>query len=109
MLVYCDILEHLLAHIMIVEASISDPYHEYALIDGVGLGGIKMIAGLLNDWYAGSIPKETDWQYQSWLLVKDRKSEYKGLLKRAQRAMCTLGVKGSLKKESSKAFFQIFK
>ena len=98
MLAYCDLLEHLLAHIMIVEASITD--RDYVVASGAGIGGMKMIVGKLNDWYAGSTPAEDNWELQAWLLVKDRRSEYRGLLKRGQRALCTLGVSGSLKKTS---------
>jgi hypothetical protein len=105
MLAYCNILEHLLAHIMIVEASITDS--DYVIFDGAGLGGIKIIVSMLNDWYADSPPKETSWQYNAWLLIKDRYSEYKGLLKRAQRAMCTLGKNGSLKKLSFKKDYNL--
>jgi hypothetical protein len=83
---------------MIVEASITD--NDYIIFDGAGLGGVRMMVGLLNDWYAGAPPKETDWQYNTWLSIKDRRSEYNGLIKRAQRAMCTLGKSGSLKKLS---------
>lgn len=99
MLVYCDMLEHLLTHIMIVEVIIADPY---SFLDVVGYGGIKILISKMNDWYAGYPPKETSWEYPCWLKIKDRQSEYKGLLKRAQRAFSTLGIKGRLKTLSAR-------
>lgn len=102
MLAYCDLLEHLLAHIMIAEALKTDNLYE--MIDKAGIGGLEMIVAKLNDWYNGNPPSESSWEYYSWLSVKDRRSEFKGLLKRGQRALCAIDCPGSLKKLSQSRF-----
>lgn len=102
-LVYCTIFEHLLAHILIVEAYpfIKDKTEDML----VGAGGIYMIVGKLNDWYNGYPPLETSWEYPTWVQIKDRKDEYDALIKRAQKCLAKANVFVRLSELSSLDMF----
>lgn len=103
-LVYCTIFEHLLAHILIVEAYpfIKDKLPKDML---VGVGGINMMVGKLNDWYNGYPPSETSWEYPTWLQVKDHKDEYDALIERAQKSLAKVNMSVRLSELSSMDMF----
>ena len=90
MLVYCDAIEHLLAHILIAEALETDKSGK--MMPGVGIGGINMMAGKLNDWYGGHPPAENNWERFAWEKVKKREANYRKLLARAQSVYSRLGI-----------------
>lgn len=93
-LVYCDLLEHLKLHILIAEMYIADPGN---IERGLGIGGASIIISIANDWYNGDSPKETSTYYQAWKKIENRRGEYKGLMKMAQRCFCTIGMPRKLK------------
>lgn len=100
MLVYCDAIEHLLAHVLIVEA-LGDG-NNGNMVPGAGVGGVNMIAAKLNDWFGGRPPIETNWERFAWEKVKSRKAKYDKLLARAQRACDRLGIDRDLSEVSER-------
>lgn len=100
MLVYCDAIEHLLAHVLIVE-TLGDGDNGN-MMPGAGVGGVNMIAAKLNDWFGGRPPIETNWERFAWEKVKDRKAKYDKLLARAQRAYDKLGIDRDLSEVSER-------
>lgn len=100
MLVYCDAIEHLLAHVLIVEALGDDD--DDNMMPGAGVGGVSMLVAKLNDWFDGHSPIETNWERFAWEKVKGRKAEYKKLLARAQRAYDRIGIDRDLSKVSER-------
>ncbi len=75
-LVYCDLLEHLLLHLKIVE----EPKPLISEVK-VGIGGIvNFIVPELNDIYSG-IQYNQEWKQEVVLKVIDRKSDFFKLLK----------------------------
>lgn len=100
MLVYCDAIEHLLAHVLIVEALGEGSRGN--MMPGAGVGGVHMIAAKLNDWFGGRPPIETNWERFAWEKIKGRKAKYDKLLTRAQRAYDKLGIDRDLSKASER-------
>lgn len=100
MLVYCDAIEHLLAHVLIVE--VLGDGDNGNMVPGAGVGGVNMIAAKLNDWFGGCPPIETNWERFAWEKVKGRKAKYDKLLARAQRAYDKLGIDRDLSEVSER-------
>ncbi len=100
MLVYCDAIEHLLAHVLIVEALGDDGGAN--MMPGAGVGGVSMLVAKLNDWFGGHSPIDTNWERFAWEKIKRREAEYKKLLARAQRAYDRLDIDRDLSKVSER-------
>ena len=100
MLVYCDAIEHLLAHVLIVEALGDDGGAN--MMPGAGVGGVSMLVAKLNDWFGEHPPIETNWERFAWEKIKRRETEYKKLLARAQRAYDKLDIDRDLSKVSER-------
>lgn len=78
-LVYCDYLEHLFLHILIVE----NPSKEKNKNEAVGIGGIiNHLVPQLNDLYSGWIPQKKQWRQRCFDRVKESKDVYLVLVKR---------------------------
>ena len=77
-IVYCDLLEHLLLHILICE----NPSNDKNKCEMVGLGGVvNFIVPELNDVYSGWVSKQV-WQNNCHNVIIDEKNVYMILLKR---------------------------
>ena len=78
-LVYCNLLEHLLLHVKIVEEPRNAEANEHEL-PGIG-GAVNFICKELNDIYAGKEPSE-DWRKKVAEVVKNSFDDYILILKR---------------------------
>ena len=77
-LVYCNYLEHLLLHVLIVEKSV-----ENAEVMPFGLGGIMFfLVPELNDWYSGYYKNSSKegWRRNCYEVVKDNEDTYLEIL-----------------------------
>lgn len=80
-LCYCDLLEHLLLHILICEYPSSDKN----LLEAVGIGGVlNFIVPELNDVYSG-YESGLAWQRKCHSIIKENKDVYLELIKRAKK------------------------
>jgi hypothetical protein len=70
-LVYCNILEHLLLHIKIVQEFYTDD-------NSLGIGGVGMITDQINCYY--QCPPTAGWQFYTYCPIKDRYDDYIHLL-----------------------------
>lgn len=80
-LTYCNYLEHLLLHILIVEENATNNNKK----EEVGIGGIiNFIVPELNDWYSGYYQEKVNnsWQYNCYIVVKDNEDVFLELIKR---------------------------
>ena len=80
-LAYCNYLEHLLLHILIVEENATREDKEAE----VGIGGIiNFIVPELNDWYSGYFKGKDSkaWQVNCYKIVKDNEDTYLALIER---------------------------
>ena len=71
-IIYCDFLEHLFLHILIME----NPNYKKA-----GIGGIIFITPDLNDFYSGFNTSQ-EWKKKSYEIVKDDEPVYLTLVRR---------------------------
>jgi hypothetical protein len=70
-LVYCNIIEHLLLHVKIVqECSKDNP--------SLGVGGVSMITAQINGYYDN--PPTSGWQINAYNVIKDNYDDYINLL-----------------------------
>lgn len=72
-LVYCNILEHLLLHIKIVEKSREEGINRNELA-GIG-GAVCMLCPQINDYYNGLIPKQ-EWRANVMRVIEDSFDNY---------------------------------
>ena len=80
-LCYCDLLEHLLLHILICEYPSSDKN----LLEDVGIGGVlNFIVPELNDVYSG-YESGLAWQRKCHSIIKENKDVYLELIKRVKK------------------------
>ena len=80
-LCYCDLLEHLLLHILICEYPSSDKN----LLEDVGIGGVlNFIVPELNDVYSG-YESGLAWQCKCHSIIKENKDVYLELIKRVKK------------------------
>ena len=80
-LCYCDLLEHLLLHILICEYPSSDKN----LLEAVGIGGVlNFIVPELNDVYSG-YESGLAWQRKCHSIIKENKDVYLELIKRVKK------------------------
>lgn len=80
-LVYCDLLEHMLLHILICE----NPHVDKKQNQAVGFGGIiNFLVPELNDVYSGWISKE-EWRLNTHKLIINNQDVYFELLKRFKK------------------------
>ena len=86
-LCYCDLLEHLLLHILICEYPSSDKN----LLEAVGIGGVlNFIVPELNDVYSG-YESGLAWQRKCHSIIKENKDVYLELIKRVKKLECYSG------------------
>lgn len=80
-LCYCDLLEHLLLHILICEY----PSPDKNLLEAVGIGGVlNFIVPELNDVYSG-YESGLAWQRKCHSIIKKNKDVYLELIKRTKK------------------------
>lgn len=80
-LLYCDMLEHLLLHILICE----NPHKDKKQNHFVGFGGaINYLVPELNDVYSGWVTKQ-DWRLKTHKVILKDKNVYFELIKRFKR------------------------
>ena len=80
-LCYCDLLEHLLLHILICEY----PSPDKNLLEAVGIGGVlNFIVPELNDVYSG-YESGLAWQRKCHSIIKENKDVYLELIKRVKK------------------------
>lgn len=88
-IVYCDYLEHLLLHVLIV----SHPSPNKVSNNIVGYGGVvNFIVPELNDLYSGWVPNQ-QWKINCWNLVKDDRDVYFEILKMFSKGKHYYGIR----------------
>lgn len=85
-LVYCDWLEHLLLHVLIVEY----PSDDQNYFEAVGVGGaVNYMIPELSDYYSGAVTPTMKWRVSCWTKVMNDFECFRTICKRLENLLAS--------------------